>query len=152
MLTHCVFFGGVVSSSLLFALAEVQIEGSQGWAADLPTWRVRNRVSRLFLGSKPATGYHLYMFTTLLLLCHAPYLAGTARPTLPAETRLLSFFVLFCVLEDFLWFVVNPAFGLSRFKPKEIWWHRDSWLWIAPRDYFLFVPIGLVLYGASYLL
>ena len=48
--------------ALLFALAEIEIEGAHGWAEKLPTWyRVTPRYARLFglfLSGKPLTGYH----------------------------------------------------------------------------------------------
>jgi hypothetical protein len=107
-------------------------------------------LTRLFLNGKPLTGYHLYMFSTLLLLVHVPVVSGLARPTLTNESRIVSFFILFTIVEDFLWFVLNPAFGLRRFKRENIWWHRGHWWAIAPKEYFLFGPVALLLYWASY--
>jgi hypothetical protein len=49
-------------------------------------------------------------------------------------------------LEDFLWFICNRAYGIRRFNPQSIVWHRGSWWWIAPRDYWIGTPIGIMLY------
>ena len=49
------------------------------------------------------------------------------------------------MLEDFLWFVLNPHFGLANFKPDKIWWHR-TWWGGAPRDYYYGTAIGVGLY------
>jgi hypothetical protein len=139
----------VLLSSYLFAKVEINVEGPDGWAAKLPTWKVENRWTRLVLGGKPLTGYHVYVFSTVALLCHLPFFLSMAPVTWANEARILSFITLFWILEDFLWFVLNPAFGLKRFNKDEIWWHRESWWLVAPRDYFLFTPVGLLLYWAS---
>ena len=132
-----------------FALAEIQIEGPNGWAANLPTWRVENRWTRLLYSSKPLTGYHLYTQLFILLAAHLPFGLGFVPATWSAEARILSFFMLFWVLEDFLWFVLNPAFGLKRFRAEHIWWHAPTWWWIMPRDYWIFTPVALFLYRLS---
>lgn len=149
MFEHLFFFGAVALASFLFAKAEINIEGAQGWAASLPTWRVENRWTRSFLGGKPLTGYHVYMFATLLFLCHMPYFTGLASPTVAIEARVMSFFIFFCLLDDFLWFALNPAYGLAKFNAEAIWWHRSSWWVFAPRDYFLFGPLAAALYWYS---
>ena len=41
---------------------------------------------------------------------------------------------------DFLWFVLNPHFGVSRFSKAHVWWFR-SWYLGIPRDYY----VGLIL-------
>jgi hypothetical protein len=30
-------------------------------------------------------------------------------------------------LEDFLWFVFNPHYGIKKFRKGEIWWHKTWW-------------------------
>jgi hypothetical protein len=139
----------LVLCATAFALAEVQIEGPNGWAANLPTWRIENRWTRLLYSSKPLTGYHLYTQLFTLSAVHLSFGLGLVSITWNAEARVLSFFILFWVLEDFLWFVLNPAFGLKRFRPKHIWWHAPTWWWIMPRDYWIFTPIAVLLYVFS---
>jgi hypothetical protein len=39
-------------------------------------------------------------------------------------------------LEDFLWFVLNPAYGLEHFSAAYIPWHKHWW-WFAPSDYWI---------------
>jgi hypothetical protein len=152
VLFHLLFAGFLVTASTLFALLEIEIEGAKGWARDLPTWRIRNRWTRLVLGARPLTGYHLYVNLFLLLVLHLPYAFGFIRPSLGAELRILAFVALFWVLEDFLWFALNPAFGLRRFRRERIRWHAPDWWWIAPRDYWLFTPAGIALYVLSWVL
>ncbi len=149
LLPHALFLAALLILTLLFALAEIQIEGSHGWAANLPTWRLDNRWVRRFYSSKPLTGYHLYAQLFILFVIHLPFALGLVRPAWHVEARLLAFFILFWIMEDFLWFLLNPAFGLKRFQPRHIWWHAPTWWWIMPRDYWIFLPVGLLLYWLS---
>jgi hypothetical protein len=114
----------------IFALLEIQIEGSQGWAKNLPTWRLKKQI----LG-KELTGYHLLIFSLAFLIFHFPY-AFDYQLTLIHELKILSLFFLFVVLWDFLWFVLNPNFPLKSFKKENIWWHKN-WFLKTPIDYFL---------------
>lgn len=143
------FAGLVLAASLVAALLEVQIEGAAGWAAHLPTWRFRNGWTRRLLGARAVTGYHVYAHLLILVLMQAPFALGIAVPTLHAELRILAFLVLFWVAEDFLWFVVNPAYGLEAFRRDRIPWHAASWWGFMPRDYWIFLPLGIALYAVS---
>ena len=67
-------------SALVFARLEIEIEGPHGWAEKLPTWRINNRWTRLFYGSRPLTGYHLWMqIFVLLQMVHVPLVLRTAN-------------------------------------------------------------------------
>ncbi len=147
---HLVFAGTLVAAAAFFALVEIQVEGSAGWAAALPTWRLENRWTRLLLGSRALTGYHLYVHLFVLVAVHLPYGLGLAAPSWAAEARIVAFLVLFWVLEDFLWFVLNPAYGLRRFTPEHAAWHAPSWWWIMPREYWVLTPAALALYAWSW--
>ncbi len=147
---HVLFILSLGGLATLFALLEIQIEGPTGWAANLPTWRIENRWTRLFYSSKPLTGYHLYTLLFTAVAVHLAFGLGFAPFSWRAEARVLSFFILFWVLEDFLWFLLNPAFGLKRFRRQFIWWHAPTWWWIMPRDYWIFSPVALLLYRFSY--
>jgi hypothetical protein len=150
---HALYFGTLLLASFLFAKVEIQIEGGDGWAAKLPTWRIENRLTEILYGGRPLTGYHLYVQLFVLVFCHLPFAFGlpfSAR----SEALVLAFMVFFWILEDFLWFVVNPRFGIKKFKASEIWWHRKAWLVIAPREYFTAggLAVFLYLYGRSLVL
>ena len=149
-MSHATFLLSLAAVAALFARLEIHVEGPNGWAAKLPTWRLENRWTRLFYSGKPLTGYHLYSLLLSLAFVHLPFGLGLVPLTWRAEARVLAFVVLFWVLEDFLWFVLNPAFGLKRFRPEHIWWHRAKWWWIMPRDYWIFTPVGLLLYVVSW--
>ena len=55
----------------------------------------------------------------------------------PNDTYRLAFLdgslMLFWIIEDFLWFVLNPAYGLARFTPVQIPWHHH-WLFGVPTE------------------
>ena len=149
---HVLYATQLLLTSTLFAQLEIQIEGPHGWAAKLPTWKIENRWTRLFFSEKPLTGYHLYLILFMLSVVHIPYGLGLVSLNLAVEMRILSFFILFSIIEDFLWFVLNPAYGLKKFKQEHVWWHAAKWWWIMPRDYWIFLPVGIGLYVASWMI
>ena len=146
ILVYCL---GLIVTSIVFALLEIQIEGPVGWAKNLPTWRIDNKLVRFFYSGKPLTGYHFYTIVFIFLMTHAPWFIGLAVPTWRGEARILSFNILFWVLEDFLWFVLNPAFGLKKFRKENIWWHAPAWWWVMPRDYWFGLFAGVAMFVAS---
>ena len=145
MIPHtALFVVALLWLSFCFAKVEIAIEGPDGWATSLPTWRLADdHWTAHFLGGKPLTGYHLWVITFVLCVLHIPYLF--VAPTWAMEMQIVAFFALFWVLEDFLWFVLNPHFGFANFKPDKIWWHR-TWWGGAPRDYYYGTAIGVGLY------
>jgi len=94
------------------------------------------------------TGYHAWAFSLVALFFHFP-LIFSGDYSWPAEQRALACIMLFWVSEDFLWFVLNPAFGLRRFAKTHAGWHRHWWLG-APIEYWIFTPLGLWWLIASY--
>lgn len=137
----------VAAAAAAFAALEVQIEGDAGWAASLPTWRYEG-LSWL-LGGRPLTGYHLYCHAFVLIAAHLPYGFGFVAPSLRAEARILAFVILFWIVEDFLWFVINPAYGVRGFTKARATWHAHAWWWFMPREYWIFLPAGIGLYVFS---
>ncbi|SPE53881.1 conserved membrane hypothetical protein [Verrucomicrobia bacterium] len=146
MLQYLEFFALLALVSAAFAQVEIQAEGPFGWGEKFPTWRVNNRLTRLVWGNKPVTGCHCFMVIFMLAMVHFPFCGGGATWSWPLEARVLAFMIWFWIFEDFLWFVLNPAFGLRRFKRSEIWWHSKGWFWFMPGGYWMGLPIGLALY------
>jgi hypothetical protein len=58
--------------------------------------------------------------------------------------------MLFWIAEDFLWFALNPAYGVARFNAAAIPWHKH-WLWGAPVDYWVYAFAMLALLRVSQL-
>jgi hypothetical protein len=141
--------GWVLLVSFFFAQVEVQIEGSQGWAAGLPTWRIENHpLLDIFWGGRPMTGYHAWVFSFMALVFHLPvFMAG--QWSLKFEARILGSIMVFWIAEDFLWFLLNPAFGWKKFSPAFIPWHKQ-WLGAIPLDYVTFTAIGALLLWFSF--
>lgn len=124
--------------SLIFAVLEIQIEGKKGWASALPTWRPNpdnliSKIYRLILFGKDVTGYHLVIFTLLLAILHYPFFVGRVW-NLSQEFVTLSLFFLFTIFWDFIWFLLNPDYGLQHFNKENIWWHK-KWFFFLPVDY-----------------
>ena len=63
--------------------------------------------------------------------------------SLRLEARIIGSVMLFWIIEDFLWFVLNPAFGLAKFQAAFVPWHKH-WLGAVPTDYVTF-SIGALL-------
>ncbi len=140
---------GIALLGLFFAMTEIQIEGAHGWAASLPTWRIEKHwLLDIFWGGRPMTGYHAWVFPFMFLAFHLP-LAVTGTVSWRLEARCLGSLMLFWIAEDFLWFVLNPAFGLAKFTPQSIPWHRH-WLLGVPVDYVVFMIVGGLLLGWSF--
>ena len=126
----------VLLMALFFAEVEIQIEGAAGWAAQLPTWRIEHHwLLDIFWGGRPMTGYHAWVFSFMALAFFAP-LAFNGRWQAREAALALSGLMLFWFAEDFLWFVLNPAFGWARFDPSHVPWHK-RWWWGAPVDYWV---------------
>jgi hypothetical protein len=106
------FLAYIIILAIVMALLEIQIEGENGWAAKLPTWRIRKGFWPKILGHE-VTGYHTYLNLWILLFLHFPILfIGWSWPF---ELLILGgYFILFAV-EDFLWFMFNPAVGPKKF-------------------------------------
>ena len=134
---------------LVFAKVEIQIEGPNGWAAGLPTWRIESHpLLRVFWGGRPLTGYHFWVFLFMALAFHLPvFLAG--QFSLALEARILGSLMIFWIIEDFLWFVLNPAFGIRRLNRQSVPWHKQ-WLGPVPLDYVTFLVAGVVLLVCSF--
>lgn len=141
--------GWILLMAFCFAMTEIQIEGANGWASNLPTWRVENGdLLGIFWGGRPLTGYHAWVFSFMALVFHAPLiLAG--KFSLKLWARALGSLMLFWIAEDFLWFLANPAYGLSRLAPQFVPWHKN-WLCGWPSDYFTFTAAGILLLALSF--
>jgi hypothetical protein len=60
---------------LFFAMTEIQIEGANGWACALPTWRIEKHwLLDVFWGGRPMTGYHAWIFPFMFLVFICPML------------------------------------------------------------------------------
>lgn len=154
MITTAIF---IFILGLLLALVEIEIEGRNGWAEKLPTWyKTKGFVTRVFSffnSGKPMTGYHLFLQLFVLLLFHFHFFLGVEW-SLGGELVALSLHSLFLFIWDYLWFILNPHYGVRNFRKTNVWWFsKSSWfLGFIPSDY-LKAVFGsfLFAYGASLL-
>lgn len=144
-----VLFTAVTVAAVFFAMVEIQIEGSAGWAGNLPTWRIESGpLINIFWGGRPLTGYHVWVFSFMALVFHlGPVMFG--KWSLKLEARILGSLMLFWIIEDFTWFAANPAFGARKLFHGEIPWHKHM-LAGLPHDYWIFAFLGLALLWWSF--
>lgn len=148
---HRLFFllAWVLMLSFFFAQVEIQIEGTAGWAANLPTWRIEQHwLLDIFWGGRAMTGYHAWVFPFIALLFHFPVVLAE-RWSWRAEYRILACIMVFWICEDFLWFILNPAYGWPRFTPQDVPWHKH-WLLGAPNDYWISLSLAATLLFFSF--
>lgn len=131
----------------ILAILEIQIEGKDGWVKNLPTWKPNHqkwysKIYSLVMSGKQMTGYHLAMFSLVILLLNFPYASGQTL-TLESFLKTLSYFFMFVVTWDFLWFVLNPHFSLKFFKKEKVWWH-SRWFLNIPLDYYFGIIFSCV--------
>jgi len=142
-----VYFSVSLLSAFFFALLEIQIEGKSGWAELLPTWKVKFKWSKFLPGlERPLTGYHFYLWLFLFIYPHISFVFTDW--TFSKELFLLSFILLITLIEDFLWFVFNPHFGLKKFRSKFIPWHKP-WLGPFPLSYYFGLLLWIFLFNVS---
>jgi hypothetical protein len=126
----------------ILAYFEVQVEGPNGWAGLLPTWKtIDPRITWIF-GGRPVTGYHVSLNILLMSFFHWPLLFN--KWSIVFEAKTLSVFALLATIWDFLWFVINPNFGLSRYNSDNIWWFTHWFLGI-PVDYYLGLLMAIII-------
>ena len=140
------YFVMLVVLAVGLALWEIQIEGKDGWADKLPCWRLENKWVVKIMGGHPLTGYHVYMVSFILLALHFP--AVFTDWNLGKEALVWGFFFGLLVLEDFFWFVLNPHYGIKKFRKEEIPWHKHWW-GPVPDFYWWFVAVAAGLIIAS---
>jgi hypothetical protein len=115
-----------LASAWVLALLEIQIEGENGWAAKLPTWRWKASWFKWIPGgNKEVTGYHIYLWIFISILAHL-MLVGQ-QWSISKELVVVAWIVAVLRLEDFLWFIVNPAYGWKNFKKEKVAWHKQWW-------------------------
>jgi hypothetical protein len=134
--------------ALILAWWEIQIEGQDGWAARSPGWRIERGWLMRLTGGLPITGYHVFMTIFMIAAVHLPlFFTGWS---LRLESLLIGFYVGMVLVEDFLWFVLNPYYGIRKFQKGEIWWHKRWWGPVPALYWFLLVlSVALIWIGRS---
>ncbi len=147
-----IFIGKIIYLFILavfLAILEIQIEGKHGWAQNLPAWRPKNesfiRIYKKIFADKDPTGYHIALNLFLLLFFHIPFIWGLGW-SIYAELELLALYVMFVIVWDFLWFVLNPHYSLHKdFNSTSVWWHK-RWALGLPVDYYAGFVVSFLLF------
>ena len=100
------------------------------------------------MGRRPLTGYHVYAFTIPLLVLHLPYAMGVDWSVADELRTLATYFVL-AVVWHYLWFVLNPAYTVRRFRRGNVWWFEIPWIWRFPLDYYVSVLVSVAIAGIA---
>lgn len=120
---------------IFLALLEIEIEGKNGWAENLPTWRKINTKSPIGF-FRNLTGYHLILGLMILCLNHIVFVGFFGFIGFSDELFILAFHLFLLIYWDFLWFILNPHFTTKKFKKEHILWYTDSrWIMWFPIDY-----------------
>jgi len=136
--------------AFFFAKVEIHIEGRNGWAANLPTWRIEKHwLLDVFWGGRPMTGYHAWLFPFLFLVAHWGFFI-TGVWSVRLEVRALASGATFLMLEDFLWFVCNPHFGFRSFRKGRVPWH-PRWFCGMPVEHWIFGVGGGAVIAATFI-
>jgi hypothetical protein len=117
----------------LLARVEIEIEGDQGWAVSLPTWRWEPEWWLNLTNGKAVTGYHLWLTLFLIGVFHLPLVFSGFSRELWAKCA--SSYLLITAVWDLQWFAWNPAWGLAKFRSTQIPWFRRKFLGF-PVDYY----------------
>src|SRR3990167_5556699 len=112
--------------AFILAKLEIQIEGADGWAKNLPTWRKINWLTKMLYSETPITGYHFWLLLMIFFFFHLPFFVGIPW-SLKLELQVIASMIFFWILEDYLWFVLNPHFGFKKFTSQNIPWHSTWW-------------------------
>lgn len=112
---------------------EAYIEGKHGGAEKQVGW-----VWRIF--GLRLTGYHLMLFgVTLPVFLLLPLIAHGYDGKMLAV--IICGYSVGIIVEDFLWFVVNPAFKFRDFRPAKVWWY--PWWRIGPIHMPIIYPMSI---------
>lgn len=136
--------------AIVLAFLEVQIEGKDGWAAGLPCWRAQKGILAKIVGGRPLTGYHIGLVILLVLVLHFSFFLFEEWK-FDMEVLVWGLFFGLFLVEDFTWFVINPAYGLRRFRKENIPWH-PNWWGPVPDFYWWYAAFSVSLIAASQLI
>jgi len=113
--TNDVFF--VIVFATLWAWMEVEIEGKHGWAQKLPT-------ACAFMGW---TWYHVCMNLIVLIVLYRGLRCVQFQKGYATSLSLFALYtVAWFVIEDVIWFVLNPSYGIAKYNVADIPWHASK--------------------------
>ena len=128
----------IFSYSTLYSLLEIELEAKEGWCKNLPT--------PVVLGN--FTLYHVLMNIIVIISILKVYVKDIT--SLEDITQAIFYIAAWFLIEDFMWFVLNPHFTIDKYKKEHIWWHaRRPWYFGIPEHNFIGILVMFVCYCLS---
>lgn len=131
--------------ALFFAATYATLEGNKPWATNLNPWRPDPSLSWVkMLYWVPNLGRSVNGFDTfgITLLCFFGLLlvpiwewAHNRSMELSEFLELTVYFAAICVIEDWVWYAINPYFGFAKFAPAYTSGMYSAWLLGFPSQY-----------------
>ena len=128
-------------ATTLYSLMEIEIEGKYGWMVKCPTPTVFK------MGGKNFTLYHIYMtgFIIMISLITSQITFSSINSIFQGIFLTSYYTTLFLIVEDILWFILNPYFTLSKYSQKNIPWHANQ-PWILNSPLHNYIGVGYLLF------
>lgn len=111
-------FVWVILASVSTSFWEAYIEGRHPWASRQVGWS--RKISKRFT----LTAYHFWLLVMFAFLLTLPFIANGWNARLFGI--ILSAAGLGIIVEDFLWFAINPYYSLKKFNSRDAKWY--PWL------------------------
>lgn len=122
------------------AFWEAYVEGKKPWDKGKLGWKLKITKKYCF----PA--YAFYVWLMWIFLLTLPFIIYGWN--LKLFGIILSAFVLGTIIEDFLWFAVNPTFKIKNWNSKNVTWYR--WIKLGKIEFPLMYLIGILISVASW--
>lgn len=123
-------FAAIYLAMVANAFWEAYVEGDNPWDKRKLGWKIK-------MGRYTLPAYHFFLFVVMWpALLSLPLVISGWSPQLFGV--LVSAYFTGLILEDFLWFVVNPAVGLSKFNSD----YANYYPWIKLGKFE--IPLGYI--------
>jgi len=138
----------VFALGILWALVMASAEGPIGWGGNGNIMKSNKwlfNCLKLFTFGRPLHPLPLFAIITFTISFAFPAIWNYSKDlpfSVLAWGELVAYFALFAIHEDFIWFLVNPHFGLKKFNKIDAAWH-PRWFLGLPIDYW----IGISVFG-----
>ena len=126
----------IVLAFISMSFWEAYVEGSHPWAG-----RSKKDHGRLKI-----TAYHRGVYAMVFFFLLVPLII--AEFNLRLFGVIVSASALGFIVEDFLWFIINPYFSLKDFNSKKVYWY--PWIKIGKFEIPFLYVIGILIFVLSW--
>ena len=126
---------------------EIEIEGGYGWARAAADLVSQARARRPGARDGPPAAHRLPRVRVHDPARHRPppVRVRAFKWSVAAEFSQLAVFFALAVIWDYIWFVMNPAYTVRRFRRDDVWWFQVPWIWRFPLDYYVGIGVSIAL-------